>query len=195
MTHSIAEPNGLKIVTPLGTVFHTGDWKLDPNPVIGKPTEVAAITRMGDEGLLAMVCSTPIPGRSMLSLSVYSLKPANQCDFWQTIAFCLRFVAQDYRHSLSLLSKFLWLKFTTQASKQRSKMKLYTSCGIFSVSVNILSIKERFKVLTWVYWVRRGVVRVDWFSVKKLFDTVHFYFTGQNKFNKQYAPISCSAQL
>ena len=58
MTHSIAEPNGLAIKTPLGTVFHTGDWKLDPHPVIGKPTDIAAITRMGDEGLLAMVCDS-----------------------------------------------------------------------------------------------------------------------------------------
>jgi ribonuclease J len=58
MTHSIAEPNGLKITTPLGTVFHTGDWKLDPDPVIGKPTDIAAIQKMGDEGLLAMVCDS-----------------------------------------------------------------------------------------------------------------------------------------
>lgn len=58
MTHSIAEPSGLKIETPLGTVFHTGDWKLDPAPVIGKPTDIAAIQKMGDEGLLAMVCDS-----------------------------------------------------------------------------------------------------------------------------------------
>jgi len=58
MTHSIAEPNSLAIKTPLGTVFHTGDWKLDPSPVIGQPTDIAAITRLGDEGLLAMVCDS-----------------------------------------------------------------------------------------------------------------------------------------
>ena len=58
MTHSIAEPNSLAIKTPLGTVFHTGDWKLDPSPVIGKPTDIAAITKLGDEGLLAMVCDS-----------------------------------------------------------------------------------------------------------------------------------------
>jgi ribonuclease J len=58
MTHSIAEPNALAIKTPLGTVFHTGDWKLDPTPVIGKPTDIAAITKLGDEGLLAMVCDS-----------------------------------------------------------------------------------------------------------------------------------------
>ncbi len=35
LTHSIIEPNGLSIKTPLGTVLHTGDWKIDPNPLIG----------------------------------------------------------------------------------------------------------------------------------------------------------------
>lgn len=58
MTHSIAEPNALAIKTPLGTVLHTGDWKLDPTPVIGQPTDIAAITKLGDEGLLAMVCDS-----------------------------------------------------------------------------------------------------------------------------------------
>jgi len=58
MTHSIAEPTGLAIRTPLGTVFHTGDWKLDPNPVVGQPTDIAAIQKLGDDGLLAMVCDS-----------------------------------------------------------------------------------------------------------------------------------------
>lgn len=58
MTHSVPEPNGLAITTPLGTVFHTGDWKLDPNPVLGEPTDGAAITRIGDAGVLAMVCDS-----------------------------------------------------------------------------------------------------------------------------------------
>lgn len=58
ITHSIAEPNGLKITTPLGTVFHTGDWKIDPNPLVGEQTDISAITKMGDEGVLAMVCDS-----------------------------------------------------------------------------------------------------------------------------------------
>ena len=36
LTHSILEPNGLKIITPVGNIFHTGDWKCDPDPVIGE---------------------------------------------------------------------------------------------------------------------------------------------------------------
>jgi ribonuclease J len=58
ITHSIPEPNGLAIRTPLGTVLHTGDWKIDPDPVLGQPTDIDALRRIGDEGVLAMVCDS-----------------------------------------------------------------------------------------------------------------------------------------
>ena len=58
LTHSIAEPNGLFITTPLGTVFHTGDWKIDEDPITGKPTDVDRIKVLGDQGILAMVCDS-----------------------------------------------------------------------------------------------------------------------------------------
>ena len=58
LTHSIPEPNGLAIRTPLGLIWHTGDWKIDPAPMIGEETDVAALTRMADEGVLAMVCDS-----------------------------------------------------------------------------------------------------------------------------------------
>ena len=58
LTHSIPEPNGLAIRTPLGVVLHTGDWKLDPDPLTGEPTDEGAIRALGDEGLLAMICDS-----------------------------------------------------------------------------------------------------------------------------------------
>jgi len=58
LTHSIPEPNGLAIRTPLGMVLHTGDWKIDPDPQIGDATDAEALTRIGDEGVLAMVCDS-----------------------------------------------------------------------------------------------------------------------------------------
>ena len=58
LTHSIAEPNGLAIKSPLGTVFHTGDWKIDEEPITGAPTDVEGIKAMGDAGVLAMVCDS-----------------------------------------------------------------------------------------------------------------------------------------
>ncbi|WP_372786918.1 ribonuclease J [Phenylobacterium sp.] len=58
LTHSIPEPNGLAIRTPLGTILHTGDWKIDPDPLLGAVTDQDAIKRLGDEGVLAMVCDS-----------------------------------------------------------------------------------------------------------------------------------------
>ncbi len=58
LTHSIPEPNGVSIKTPLGAILHTGDWKIDPDPLLGGPTDIEAIRRLGDEGVLAMVCDS-----------------------------------------------------------------------------------------------------------------------------------------
>ncbi len=58
MTHSIPEPNALAIRTRFGTVFHTGDWKIDPEPLLGETTDVATLQRIGEEGALAMVCDS-----------------------------------------------------------------------------------------------------------------------------------------
>ena len=67
ITHSILEPNLLAIRTPLGVIAHTGDWKLDPEPLMGTPTDAAAIRKLGDEGVLALVCDSTnalVPGHS-----------------------------------------------------------------------------------------------------------------------------------
>ncbi|MCK5273017.1 MAG: ribonuclease J [Alphaproteobacteria bacterium] len=67
LTHSIPEPNAVVIRTGAGTVLHTGDWKLDPDPVIGASTDEAALMRVGEEGVLAMVCDSTnvlVPGTS-----------------------------------------------------------------------------------------------------------------------------------
>ena len=58
ITHSIPEPNAVILRTPLGAVLHTGDWKLDPDPVIGPITDEAALRRLGEEGVLAMICDS-----------------------------------------------------------------------------------------------------------------------------------------
>ncbi|MBI1366494.1 MAG: MBL fold metallo-hydrolase [Alphaproteobacteria bacterium] len=58
LTHSIPEPNGVIVRTPLGTVLHTGDWKIDPEPTLGPVTDDAALRGLGDQGLLAMVCDS-----------------------------------------------------------------------------------------------------------------------------------------
>ena len=55
LTHSIPEPNAVALRTPVGTVLHTGDWKFDPDPLIGPTSDEAALRRLGDEGVLAMI--------------------------------------------------------------------------------------------------------------------------------------------
>jgi ribonuclease J len=58
ITHSIPEPNCLAIRTPAGTIVHTGDWKLDPDPLLGEVTDDSALRRLGEEGVLALVCDS-----------------------------------------------------------------------------------------------------------------------------------------
>ena len=67
LTHSILEPNGLSIETAAGTVLHTGDWKCDPNPLIGEAINEKKLKQIGESGVLAMICdSTNVfsPGRA-----------------------------------------------------------------------------------------------------------------------------------
>lgn len=73
ITHSIPEANSLSIKTPAGSVLHTGDWKLDPMPVVGEATDPEPFRALGDDGVLALVGdSTNVfrPGRSGSEQSV-----------------------------------------------------------------------------------------------------------------------------
>jgi ribonuclease J len=58
LTHSIPEPNAVAITTPLGTILHTGDWKIDTNPLVGEVTDHTRLEELGDQGILAMVCDS-----------------------------------------------------------------------------------------------------------------------------------------
>lgn len=58
LTHSIPEPNALVIRTDMGAVLHTGDWKLDPQPLVGESYDEAALRALADENVLAMVCDS-----------------------------------------------------------------------------------------------------------------------------------------
>ena len=58
LAHSIAEGHALLIETPFGRVFHTGDWKLDEDPIIGEPTTEEELRSIGRDGVLALVCDS-----------------------------------------------------------------------------------------------------------------------------------------
>ena len=58
LAHSIPEGNAVLIDTPHGRIFHTGDWKLDEQPLLGQPSTPAELSAIGDEGVLALVCDS-----------------------------------------------------------------------------------------------------------------------------------------
>lgn len=73
VSHSIPEPNALAIRTPLGLVVHSGDWKIDPTPGIGRAIDVDRLKAIGDEGVLALMSDSTNatrPGRSPSELDV-----------------------------------------------------------------------------------------------------------------------------
>jgi ribonuclease J len=66
-SHSLVECFSLAIHTPAGTLIHTGDYKIDDTPVIGKPYDLTMLGRIGDEGVLALLCDSTnatVPGRT-----------------------------------------------------------------------------------------------------------------------------------
>jgi ribonuclease J len=58
LTHSIPEPNGLSIKTPAGIILHSGDWKCDPNPLVGERINDAKLKSIGNQDVLAMICDS-----------------------------------------------------------------------------------------------------------------------------------------
>ena len=58
VTHSIVEPNGLRIETPVGNILHTGDWKYDPKPLVGKNIDSKRFKEIGNMGVIAMICDS-----------------------------------------------------------------------------------------------------------------------------------------
>ena len=69
VNHSIPEPMSLAIKTPLGTVIHTGDWKIDLEPSLGPLTDEARFRKLGDEGVLALICDSTNAVRDGISPS------------------------------------------------------------------------------------------------------------------------------
>lgn len=71
ITHSIPEPNALLIKTQVGSIFHTADWKIDPNPITGKPFHSHPFKLLRKHNVLAMVCDSTNANRAGHSASEY----------------------------------------------------------------------------------------------------------------------------
>lgn len=69
MAHSIPEPMGLHIKTDVGTIFHSGDWKLDPDPIAGPPTDQNRLEELGNQGLDVLICDSTNATRDGTSIS------------------------------------------------------------------------------------------------------------------------------
>lgn len=85
LTHSILEPNALAIRTPLGLVLHTGDWKIDRDPVVGDDIDEARLRAIGDEGVRAIVCDstnvfTPGTSGSEADVAASLIELLKQCE-------------------------------------------------------------------------------------------------------------------
>ena len=70
VAHSIPESNALAIRTPAGLLVHTGDWKIDPTPRVGLPTDEKRLRELGEEGVLALICDSTNVMREGISPSV-----------------------------------------------------------------------------------------------------------------------------
>lgn len=85
LTHSILEPNALAIRTPLGLVLHTGDWKIDRDPMVGDDIDEARLCAIGDEGVRAIVCDstnvfTPGTSGSEADVAASLVELLKQCE-------------------------------------------------------------------------------------------------------------------
>ena len=69
MSHSIPEPSAVVIRTPLGAALHTGDWKLDENPLTSAPTDAARLKAIGEDGISALICDSTNAVRDGISAS------------------------------------------------------------------------------------------------------------------------------
>lgn len=78
VNHSIPEPMSLAITTPLGTVIHTGDWKIDANPSLGPLTDEKRFRELGEKGVLALLCDSTNAQREGVSPSEHEVSESLQ---------------------------------------------------------------------------------------------------------------------
>jgi ribonuclease J len=135
LTHSILEPNGLCITTPEGVVLHTGDWKVDPNPLIGSKVDEKKLRSIGEKGVIAMICdSTNVfsPGRagseknvreSLLKIISHQKKRVLVTSFASNVARMesIFYIAKQTKRNISLVGRSMHRIY--KAAKQCGYLK------------------------------------------------------------------------
>ncbi len=122
LTHSIPEPNGVIVKTAAGTIFHTGDWKIDPEPLVGDTTDEAALRAVGEAGVLAMIgdsTNATVDGESGSEADVRESLQALVGDFDNRVVFAcfasniarvqsIAEVAHAHGRAVGLVGRSLW---------------------------------------------------------------------------------------
>lgn len=122
LTHSIPEPNGVIVKTAAGTIFHTGDWKIDPDPLVGDTTDEAALRAVGEAGVLAMIgdsTNATVEGQSGSEADVRDSLHGLLGDFDHRVAFAcfasniarvqsIAEVAHAHGRAVGLVGRSLW---------------------------------------------------------------------------------------
>lgn len=148
ITHSIPEMHGIALRTEKGTVFHTGDWKLDPEPLVGPVTDEKRLQKIGDEGVLAIVCDSTnvfVDGHSGSESDVREslIRLVGQCDnrvvvttFASNVARLESIVeaAKQHGRQVALAGRSLW-RITSAAQE----------CGYLK-GIDFLTDKEAVKL-------------------------------------------------
>ncbi len=149
LTHSILEPNGLSITTPEGVILHTGDWKVDPNPLIGGKVDEKKLRSIGEKGVIAMICdSTNVfsPGRagsekdvreSLLKIISSQKKRVLVTSFASNVARMesIFYIAKETKRNISLVGRSMNRIY--KAAKQ---------CGYLKDVINPIDPREANKI-------------------------------------------------
>ncbi len=149
LTHSILEPNGLSITTPEGVILHTGDWKVDPNPLIGGKVDEKKLRSIGEKGVIAMICdSTNVfsPGRagsekdvreSLLKIISSQKKRVLVTSFASNVARMesIFYIAKETKRNISLVGRSMNRIY--KAAKQ---------CGYLKDVINPVDPREANKI-------------------------------------------------
>jgi len=128
VTHSIPESSAVMLRTKFGNIFHTGDWKFDNEPLIGEPTDTTSLKKLGDEGILALVCDSTNVFESGSSGSEGSLfhsldRLVKQRQFGRIVVSCfasnvarlktISKVAKSNNRNVILIGRSMWRSYQT----------------------------------------------------------------------------------
>lgn len=145
LTHSIPEPNALMIRTSHGNIFHTGDWKIDPKPLIGPAIDAQRMAEIGQEGILALVCDST----NVFEHGVSGSEGDVENTIYEVVASCPgRVVISCFSSNLARIHSCYKAAMATKRKVclvGRSLQRMVDAarhCGYFDASVHFIPVEE-----------------------------------------------------